>query len=429
MRPLARARIVAVGVIAANAFAANTRADAAPVGGNWQAGATSMEVTVESWGTDCGPRPQSMRSSGGGNVKVEQQGQVLIVHGRERDVRSDQCWSPNVALRRVSTSYADGTWITRCKTGPQDPREEVGTYTLKLQPDGGLLYQDVSHFNWKLNASTCVATITTTQTLHKLTGNAAAAPETVPKAKPEPPAPWDGEPEPKTACTPGKATRVSLRPHRAEIGLGQRYCFSARVLDAKGCPLKDAELKWTLEHPRGLRGRLKAGCFEAGESSAESEGMFKVLVAYGTRRAEATVVVSVESLQALLAKRLEAGAITGDEAAADAGEAASTKAPAAAPAASTRVAARAVSEAEPGANRRWLIALAAALAAIAGGSLLLRRSSPRTRASTPSSSGNAPALRGGAPKARMRRCPKCGESYPETSAFCGNDGSALSAPE
>src|SRR6478609_774853 len=67
--------------------------------GTWQAGATSREVAIQSWGKDCGPRPQSTQTQGGGSVQLEQRGQVLTIKGGGREVRSDRCWSPNPAMR------------------------------------------------------------------------------------------------------------------------------------------------------------------------------------------------------------------------------------------------------------------------------------------------------------------------------------------
>ena len=287
--------------------------------GTWQAGATSMQVTVESWGGDCGPQPQSSQSAGGGSVTLEQTGQVLVIHARGHEVRSDRCWSPNPTLRRVTTSYANGLWTTRCQTPAGDPRQEQGSYTLKLIAVDRLLYQDVSHFNWRLNQSTCAATITTTQTLHR--GAAASDPTATPAAttataaaKPTPSsAPAD--PVPAT-CVPKAAARLSLRPRNAEIALGDRVCFHARTVDAKGCPLPEDGIKWSLKHPRGLRASLEGGCLQAGQSSAESEGEFRVVAARGRLRAEAKVKVAAESLTSLLAKRLQAGAIEGSTVAA-----------------------------------------------------------------------------------------------------------------
>jgi hypothetical protein len=404
----------AVAVLAGLVGATAARADGTFTG-VWQGGATAMEVTLESWGKDCGQQPRSSHSEGGGSVHIEQLGQVLVIHGPNRDVRSDQCWSQNLTLRRISTSYADGQWSTRCKTADQDPREELGTYTLKVLAPDQLLYQDVSHYNWKLNASKCVATITTTQTLHRLSAKeAASAPTpiaTTQTAKPEAPAAQPQQEQgTRPRCTPGAPVRISLRPHRAEISLGERQCFRARVVDAAGCAIEDAEIKWSLEHGPGIRARLQAGCFEAGESSAESEGTFRVIAAHGPRRAEAEVVVSVESLQTLLAKRLEAGAIAdGDEAP----KAAEPQTAAPTPPQSSRLAARPLNEREPD-SRRWLAGVGALLAALAAALLLSRKSRPRARKSKPT---------------RTRRCPRCNAIYPEGSEFCGTDGSELLPPQ
>jgi hypothetical protein len=386
--------------------------------GVWQAGATSMEVAIESWGKDCGPRPQSTRSAGGGSVRLEQSGQVVTIRGAERDLRSDQCWSPNQAMRRVGTTYIAGVWTTRCKTGSDDPRQESGTYSLRLQEGGRLLYQDISHFDWKLKDSTCVASITTTQTLVRLRAGAAptrgggvAATQT--------PASDKG-----AACQPGPAKRIVVRPRSADIELGQTQCFHARVLDAAGCALENVQPQWSLEHARAIKGELDGGCFRAGQSSAEAEGSFTVIARHNGLKAEARVQVSAVSLPALLAKRLETGAVVGEPMAeADAPPAKS----------STRVAAKAT--AEPAANgRRWLIALAALLAAAAGVLFLLRgrpraRRASRAPARASRDSSQALARKTSTSDSRIRRCPTCGASYPESSAFCGADGSALTSPE
>lgn len=431
MRARLRAIVAVVSLLVLQAaWVAHGRAQStAALAGTWQAGATSMDVAVESWGGDCGPRPQASQSAGGGNVAIEAQGQALVIHGRDRDIRTDQCWSPNPMLRRVGSSYVAGLWVTRCKTRDQDPREEQGTYTLKLLAADRLLYQDVSHFNWRLNASTCTATITTTQTLHR-----GVAPAAQPASAPAPtatqtpatnnsaaPAPIPLE-DSKTPCVPKNAARISLRPHDSEIALGERVCFRARVLDAAGCALPDSKITWSLDHAPGIKAKLQDGCLTAGASSAESEGTFRVTAAQGALRAEASVHVSAESLTSLIAKRLQTGAIEGEL-----NPPAPTSPEPALPARpAVRVAAHAMTEAAP-TNERWFAAMAAGLAACAGVLLLLRRSSTRKRASTPSI---VPAARASAsPKGRMRVCPNCGTEYPDSSAFCGKDGAALRPPK
>jgi hypothetical protein len=393
--------------------------------GVWQAGASAMDVVVQSWGKDCGPQPRSTRSAGGGSVQLEQSGQVVTIRGAERDLRSDQCWSPNAALRRISTHYIAGVWTTRCKTAGEDPRQESGTYSLRLLEGGRLLYQDISHFDWKLNESTCVATITTTQTLSRVragkpTPGGVAAPQAPAAAAP---------------CQPGAAKRLVVRPRSADVELGQTHCFHARVLDAAGCPLKDAALEWSLEHAPAIKAEIERGCFRAGHSSAEAEGSFTVVARHAGLKAEAKVQVSAVSLPALLAKRLETGAVVGE---------AMAESEAAPAQSSTRVAAKAIAESQAG-GPRWLIVLAALLAAGAAVLFFLRSrprarrararasssSSPSLARDTPAARGGiAPALRSGAMSdARTRRCPKCGASYPESSAFCGTDGTALTSAE
>jgi len=384
--------------------------------GAWQAGATSMDVAVESWGKDCGPRPQSTRSAGGGSVQLEQQGQVVTIRSANRDLRSDQCWSPNPALRKLGSTVIGGVWTTRCKTSEQDPRQETGTYSLRLMANDRLLYQDISHFDWKLKDSTCVATITTTQTLIRTrTGKPARGSGAAPAAQ-APPA--------RAPCQPGPAKRIVVRPRSADIELGQTQCFHARVLDAAGCQLTAAEPRWSLEHAPAIKAQLERGCFRAGQSSAEAEGSFKVVARHAGLTAEASVQVSAVSLPALLAKRLETGAVTGEplpEAEPPPAES------------SSRVAAKATEEPTSG-SKRWLVALAA-LFAVAAALLLLVRARPRARrvgrarARTSSDPLLGVTRETNAPRARIRRCPACGASYPESSAFCGSDGSALSAPE
>jgi len=391
--------------------------------GSWEAGATSMEVAVQSWGKDCGPRPQSSQSSGGGNVQVEQRGQVLTIRGADRDVRSDRCWSPNSNMRRVSSSAADGLWTTRCKTAADDPRQEIGTYTLKALSVDRMLYQDVSHFDWKLKDSTCIATITTTQTLIRRAAARGEPAATSPGSK----APRaDGQPAAATAppCVPGPPARLLVRPRRADLELGQRQCFHARVLDAKGCAIEGVEPSWQLDHGRAIKGSLQGSCFLAGERSAEAEGAFKVIASHAGLKDEAEIQVSAVSLPALLAKRMETGAVKGEPEPA-------VEAPTERAESTSRVAAKTL--AEPGSDRRWLIWISALLAAAAA-VLLLLRARPRARQArkrkTLASVAELPSAPTPTPTPmRLRRCPTCGASYPETSAFCGTDGSALTEPE
>src|SRR5690606_19615783 len=111
--------------------------------GQWREGPMSVSVQVESWGGDCGPRPVSTTSPGGGTFRISQSGDQLTFHLRsERTTRS--CWSENRAVRRVSSSHQAGTWRVVCRTPSTDSRAETGTYTIQAIGEDRLSFRDVS---------------------------------------------------------------------------------------------------------------------------------------------------------------------------------------------------------------------------------------------------------------------------------------------
>jgi hypothetical protein len=414
--------------------------------GAWQAGATTVEVAVDSWGKDCGPRPESMRSAGGGSVKVEQLGERLVIHAQGRVLESDRCASPNPAVRRISSARVGDKWTTRCRTDTKDPRQEVATYTLELLSADRLRYRDLSHFDWRLHDSTCKATITTTQLLERRT---AALPG--PATNTQPPkggsvisvSPAATEAPP---CLPGAPVRLSLRPARAELSLGARVCFEARVMDREDCPLPNPSVRYTLEHGPGIRAQLDGRCFRAAEDSAVGEGTFRVIATAGGLRDEARIVVSAEQLPSLIAARVQAGAIEGvpDAPAAGADMAPPAPPPAAGPAqTASRVTARAAAENEPASYRPALLALALLLVVTAVGFVLRRERGDRaegppagtqeapfvtrgTPATPPQKTSAAARAAGSTESSRPTlRCPRCGARFEPGNAFCGVDGERL----
>jgi hypothetical protein len=363
-----------------------------------------------------------------------------VIRGRERDVRSDTCWSPNPAIKKVGSSHNKNTWITRCKTGATDPRQEHATYTLRLESPDKLLYEDISHFDWKLKESTCVATITTTQALQRGTAVPASGPVKpgTPGAMPNAPPPGSRAPTvppgvqaQAPSCVPGKPVHLALRPHQAELELGGRICFEARVTDAKNCPLDKPAVAWSLDHKPGITARLTGSCFQAESGSAEGEGSFTVTAMHSSLHASAKIEVSASTLPNLIAMRLEGGAIEGEnegDGGTDAGAPTHNAAPAmaAAPSAPAPPAARVIArtvEVPHVDNRRSLQIAALLVGALACAfALLFWRWRSLRGNDRPSAVSELPAP----PSAvRSLRCPRCGAFYPEGSAFCGNDGSAL----
>jgi hypothetical protein len=426
--------------------------------GVWRAGATAIEVSIESWGEDCGQRPASTKSNGGGLVTVEQKGQTLLLHGRDQDIRTDACWSRNPAMKRSAASFSDGLWMTRCRTAAEDPREELGIYTLMLQDQTTLLYKDVSHYDWSLNESKCVATFTTTQTLTRSAPAGDNAPVAVqqPVAAIEPVAPAEAK-----GCRPGAAANISLRPKSAEVEAGERVCFKARVSDQTDCVLPSADVSYQLS-PKGQRSTLSNGCFTAGAT----EGEYRITAKSGRATTEAIVTIKRMDLSSLIARRMEGSGLSGFEES----EEQLDKSPKAVARIATHTA-----PVEPDTGRNVLLVVLGVLAVglTAAGFWMIRREPTQARparakrtqkakssqlaAPVPSSQrpGEAwicPTCRIGYPaeqttcpkdgaklvpyaefaqrvkrdqQSKGKRCPTCGKSYPANAAFCGDDGATL----
>lgn len=419
------------------------RADG-PYEGQWREGPMNIRVSVESWGGDCGPRPQSTTTRGGGAFRISQQGDQLTFHLRQaRTTR--ECWSENRAVRRVSSSYQAGTWRIVCRTPASDSRAETGTYTIQAVGDDRLQFRDVSRYDWQLNESSCVGTITTTQTFTRIGGGA-----TEPEEPPE---------EPSTPrCTPGAAARVVLRPASADVQPGGRQCFTARVVDSRGCAL-----------PRRPSVRLAEGegsvsglCYEAPDAATSA----RIVASSGALTAEARVAVRTMDLSDLIARRTESGSVGGGTP----------------EDASSETAARvSATQRDDGPGLLWpALALVAALVLVGIAFLLLRRKKAPTRARKASIGGLpgvvipddepepepettvaaptavagddmiCPSCRRGYPpgtetcphdETRLMPyrefaagkaagvdshvCPTCGERYPPTVKFCGKDGTTL----
>ncbi len=429
------------------------RADG-PFEGDWRQGAMSIDVRVETWGPDCGPRPQSSTVPGRGAVAITQDGDHLSFGGR-RTTRG--CWSDNRAVRVVSSRVQSGSWQILCRTPPDDPRRETGTYTLRASGNERIELRDETDYDWTLNESHCTARVTTTQTFDR-TGSGSTPPPTTTTTRP-PPTTTAEPPEP--ACTPGAPARVTVRPGSTDAAIGDRVCFTGRVYDAQGCWVRGSSVD--LSVAAGDVGALRSGCIEVARA-----GEATIVGRSGALEGRATLRAVSMDLSGLIARRGESGVVGSDEASAgqDAGVAART-------APST------------GGVSPWLLvvaALAIGLASLTAIALTLRARSRRSQlaaraaqrasiassmplapiggaaaSSTPSSAGGpagesmiCPMCRRGyaagtttcskdqerlVPYAEFvtkreqsapeRVCPTCGTHYPSTTKFCGKDGTTL----
>lgn len=432
------------------------RADG-PYEGDWRPGPMRIDVAIDSWGSDCPAQPHSSSAPGGGVVHITQSGDDLSFPGGHT---THDCWSENPAVSRVSRTFSNGTWRIVCRTPPDDARSETGTYTLHATTADTIEFRDATTYDWTLNGSHCTARLTTTQTFERVS----AAPP--PTSAVTPPPPTSTVPTP--ACTPGAPARVAIRPGSPDVPPGGRVCFTARVVDADGCAVPGGAAP-TFELTSGTGGEIHGACFSAASSAS---GAFVVTARAGELSGAANVTVRVLDLSDLIARRTEAGGVTGSEETATSGSEA-------------RVAARA--ETQGGGMPTWAIGASIAgvlLVIVAVIGLLTRgRKKPRKKslddessfapapvaapmppapmpapapaavAPEPAPSGEAkicpicrrgyPADVGVCPKDReplvfyaefvqrkeqnapQHTCPKCGTSYPAHVKFCGKDGSVL----
>ena len=338
---------------AATLWAARPVAAQISVVGTWRVSETAVDVAVETWAAECGPRPTSMRAKGGGVVTIEQRDQSLVLHGRDQDIRSDACWSRNPAIKRSLASYANGQWTTRCRTPENEQLAEQGTYTLRLQDPNTLLYKDVSHYDWTLPEVKCIATYTTSQTFTRVDsridandlvsasprggkttaeaassaaarGKASNATATGPAttassssaATPTSAAATATSTTGASACIPGPATRLVIRPRRAELEPGQRACFRVRLFDAEDCPVPAAsDVIWQIGHGNAgaQRGTLNGSCFTAAETVADAAEEVRIVGKRGNLSAEVSVTVRHADLSSLIARRSEEQAADDDD--------------------------------------------------------------------------------------------------------------------
>ena len=268
------------------------RADG-PFEGDWRQGATQINVQVETWGPDCGPRPQSSTVPARGTVHVTQDGDHLSF-GSRRSTRG--CWSDNRAVRLVSSRVSPGSWQILCRTPAEDPRRETGSYRLTASGQERIELRDETAYDWTLNESHCTATVTSTQTFERIAGATPTPPPVEPVTPVEPPEP---------ACTPGAAARIAMRPPTGELEPGGRLCFQPRVVDAAGCALRGTRVELSVD---ARNGTISGNCFEA-----SSEGTATVVARAGELEARATVQVRRGDLSGLIARRTELGDLANDD--------------------------------------------------------------------------------------------------------------------
>lgn len=446
-------RITIIALVAAALSLPESAAASQKFAGRWKRTAFRVKVTIQNWGENCGSEPKSYGSNKIVDVDIVAQGKHLVFS--KGGLRTDRCKSPNPHIQTISESSASGNWSRVCQTPKSDPKFERLESTLKAQGNNKLVYDGRTKFDWSLKGDHCVALLDEKQVFIR-EGAEEDQPETDEPPKKDKPQP---EPVVKPGCEEhGPLKRLSIHPKKAQIGPGERVCFKAEGIDAEGCRFP-VSASWTATQDDQEVGGLlsRGGCFSAGATAAESEGIYDITARAEGKHAEATVTVSFPDLGDLLAARLKPTdaleALAGPDAGPQRADAAEPATPQASPPVTQPPAGTG-----GGSNTTLLIIVIAAGMVVAVGLLVLalvlrkrpRRPldfedddwmdepapAPRVRpvAEPPPSTatGPDPATKPtrdlhepSPPRSEMVICPKCSQRFPAGARFCPHDGQSL----
>jgi hypothetical protein len=424
--------------------------------GEWKMTSMSLAVSIDSWGDNCGPKPQSYSSKSARPVTITARGKHLVFSSG--GIRTDRCGSPNPRVHTASEQRWEGNWKRVCQTYKADPKYERGEYHLKAVDENRLEYRAISKFDWTLKGDHCVAR-STEKRVYVRTGKRPSSSKAREEPEPEPAVPSSrvnpfDEPvdeellemdESDSACVLSSSIqKVSVYPSAAQIGPGEEMCFRAVATDVSGCR-RSAVVAWSVtQGGRPVSGLItRKGCFVAGETAAESEGRYEVIGRLRGRSGTAQLDVVFVDLADLFAARLPidhqpgAGRSPSEEPAP--AEETSSPSGASAPAKPSQPAVAPIGGAPPAtpppaAGGRSsstlavaLLVLAALIICVVVVLLLVMRARNARQADDefddwpeePESIG------GGTPQEVEITCPKCGNEYPASARFCPIDGAPL----
>ena len=268
--------------------------------GNWNMTSMSLSVKIKSWGEHCGPRPGSYSSKKSRPVEIVAKGHHLIFS--KGGTRTDRCGSPNPRLYTISQSIRPGWWERVCQTAKNDPKFEKGNYKVVAEGTRKLIYTAVSNFDWTLKGDHCIATSEERRIYVRISMEKK---EEKTKSKiEEPPV---TEPSDEPLCKqPGAINHLTVLPRKARIGPGQKTCFKAIGVDENDCRFP-VEAKWTAsQNKKVVHGLVtQNGCFRAGQTAADAEGLYVVTAKVGSKSDTARIVVVFPDLGELFSARLK----------------------------------------------------------------------------------------------------------------------------
>lgn len=263
--------------------------------GTWNASPITITVNISDWGPDCGPEPFSQTIRGESQVQVT----LLGDHVQVGSHASGRCWSANQNMERVSSTHASREWHTRCKTPTADPKQEMGVYGIVLQTERTLVVTERSEYNWRLNASSCKATVEKRQTFERATAPAQSGPTQSDLASLNH----------TSLCQFQAADHVVIRPKLLRMEPHGQLCFQILQVDAQGCSGGKVSSKVVFKQwPTGLQ--FKNNCFQTHNATP---GKYPFTLLAVGKKTNAELIISNTNLADIVVGRTPGDAPMGQE--------------------------------------------------------------------------------------------------------------------
>jgi hypothetical protein len=388
--------------------------------GKWNRVSLGFTVNIKQWGKDCGSKPKSYYSKQVKPVIITEKGGDLFFSNGS--LRTDTCNSPNPRLVVVSKSKGSNQWHRICETPKTDSKYEKSEYTFIGEEGQQLVYTARSHFNWSLKNDHCVISWIEKQVFKRVDSSIAKE-----KSKSESALPVkkskqkDEKDEPATECGDhGPPVKVTIHPKKRTIGPSSTLCFKLTGVDKKGCRFS-VPASWQVRQSDKIVHLITPnGCFHAGDTAAEAEGVYSVTAVSNGKSYTATVTVAFPDIGDLARARLDLASEMPEE---NSDEASTSE-----PSAGSSVP---VSASLPGVSGDSTLKTAVVLiGSIAAAGLILiiiffrrRKSLLLNKIVADDKKSVIPSLN--PPTAKGMVCPKCHRGYDDNARFCPHDSTKL----
>ena len=296
-------RLLALAALLSALFATvRARADSPTLSGTWSASGMSESWSTEDWGDACGPKP-APGGTGGGVVRIIQNGSELSMSGAGRAFSTSECWEQMPGMGRTGHSGGSRGWQTTCATPANDARQ-ARVLTTIAATDNSISIRETGNYRWVVKGQTCAASVLRSRTL-TLTQREGEAPP--PAATSAAPTSIPAKLPPRCGVTPGEPARLEVHPGRKVLKPGDRFGFRAVVVDAEGCPIAHPPTWHIAPGPIADKITLEpTGALSVADDAPE--GHAEISVAVGDAHATVALeIASAANYDALLALRSDAG--------------------------------------------------------------------------------------------------------------------------